>query len=343
MRSTWDVIVVGAGPAGSAAAILCAGAGLRTLLLEREAFPRARPGETLHPGVESLLGRLGVLSAVESAGFLRHEGVQVSWGGESAWQPYGSTGGKPWMGYQAPRDVFDRILLDRARAVGAQVREGCGVEAPLVLGGRVVGVQCESGPEHAAFVLDATGRRRWLSRALGLQVEQASRVLVARYGYLRGPLGDERPSLMGNEEGWWWTAPVEPTTLAWVQLGFGRAAPAIPPVPVRGLSRLGRDRAEDVTWYRVMPAGGAGYFLLGDAASRLDPASSHGVLKALLSGEQAARAIVSAMNGSMPESVASGVYEAWTGQLFAHDCSRLGALYARLGATAARITDTALR
>lgn len=76
-----DVVIVGGGPAGSAAAIACAGTGLNVVLVERAAFPREAPGETLHPGVESLLERLGVAGAVRAAGFLRHEGTWVRWGG----------------------------------------------------------------------------------------------------------------------------------------------------------------------------------------------------------------------------------------------------------------------
>ena len=72
-----DVIIIGGGPAGSCAAIRCAQRGLHTILLERELFPRDRPGESLHPGFETLLQQLGVLDAVLAAGFLRFDGNWV--------------------------------------------------------------------------------------------------------------------------------------------------------------------------------------------------------------------------------------------------------------------------
>jgi len=72
-----DVVIVGAGPAGTAAAILCAQRGLRVTLLEQAAFPRTRPGETLPPGVEAVLDQLGIAQAINQGGFLRHPGHAV--------------------------------------------------------------------------------------------------------------------------------------------------------------------------------------------------------------------------------------------------------------------------
>ncbi len=69
--SRYDVIILGGGPAGSATAIICAQHGLQVALLERDKFPRNRPGETLHPGVEPLLGQLGVLEEILNADFIR--------------------------------------------------------------------------------------------------------------------------------------------------------------------------------------------------------------------------------------------------------------------------------
>src|SRR5262245_45418720 len=79
-----DVIVGGGGPGGSAAAIQCAQAGLRMVLAERELFPRAHPGEALHPGTESLLRQVGVVEEVLAADFPQHEGHWVQWGGATS-------------------------------------------------------------------------------------------------------------------------------------------------------------------------------------------------------------------------------------------------------------------
>src|SRR4051794_14939496 len=98
---TSDVLVIGGGPAGTAAAITCAHAGLSVSLIEGIDFPRHRPGETLHPGVEPLLECLGAAGAVRSAGFLRHPGVWVQQSGRAEFQPYGADANGPWLGFQA--------------------------------------------------------------------------------------------------------------------------------------------------------------------------------------------------------------------------------------------------
>jgi 2-polyprenyl-6-methoxyphenol hydroxylase-like FAD-dependent oxidoreductase len=115
-----DVLVIGAGPAGCAAAIGSARSGLTTALLERAAFPRDRPGETLHPGVESLFRALGVANRILSRGFLRHDGHWVQWAGPARFEAFGGDASGAWRGFQAPRAELDAMLLERARdAVGA--------------------------------------------------------------------------------------------------------------------------------------------------------------------------------------------------------------------------------
>ena len=85
-----DVCIVGAGPAGAAAAIACANAGLQVTLFEQEAALWARPGDTLHPGVEPILRQLGVAQQLAGVTGLRHAGVWVEWGAPRRFQAYGS-------------------------------------------------------------------------------------------------------------------------------------------------------------------------------------------------------------------------------------------------------------
>src|ERR687890_2213851 len=118
-----DVVVVGGGPAGSAAALWCVWQGLRIVVLEREVFPRHRPGETLPPGVEPIFAQLGVTEAIAAAGFTRHRGIWVSWAGPRRFDPFGLDSGGPWNGFQAPREQLDRILLDAVSGPFAVVRQ----------------------------------------------------------------------------------------------------------------------------------------------------------------------------------------------------------------------------
>ena len=91
----FDVVVVGAGPAGCATAICCAQKGLRVALLERAPFPRHRPGETLHPGIEPLLLQL----EITDLDYPRHTGHWVHWDGPPRFNAYSEGRGAQWRGF----------------------------------------------------------------------------------------------------------------------------------------------------------------------------------------------------------------------------------------------------
>src|SRR6266850_2317242 len=222
-----QVLIVGGGPAGAAAGIWCARRGLSVVLLERESFPRHRPGETLHPGIEPLLEQLGVKEAILAAGFVRHEGYQVRWEtGKPRFEAYGGDEKGPWQGFQATRGELDTILSARAREAGAQVFQPCQVKRALIEQGRVVGVETDHGRIKAGFVIDAAGDRHWLARQLSLQIDHASPPLAVSYGYVadQQPLLSAMPEIEADEQGWTWTAPVRAGVTAWTRLSFSRTS-----------------------------------------------------------------------------------------------------------------------
>ena len=234
MSSPVDVLVVGAGPAGSAAAIQAAHAGLQVRVLERSEFPRHRPGETLHPGLESIFEQFGVDEEVGTAAGARHEGHAVVWGGVRTVTPFGADAEGPWRGYQVDRGVLDAILLDRARRLGVEVGQPEAAGEPVMVGGRVAGVR----GHPARFVVDAGGGRGWLRRHLPLPLTTASPPLRAYYGYCEGGDDDLVPCLTGDGMGWTWTAPIAPGLLHWTRLVFpGSAKPDVLPSGPWGVRR----------------------------------------------------------------------------------------------------------
>lgn len=108
------------------------------------------------------------------------------------------------------------------------------------------------------------------------------------------------------------------------------ARPDGPPASLAGLPRLGRIRRADVTWRHVPTSAGASWFLTGDAACVLDPATSRGVLRALMTGIAAARVASEVLSGLLSEEVAASGYRAWVAAWFASDAARLTALYTQL-------------
>ena len=201
-----DVVILGGGPAGVAAAVLCASGGLRVTLLERAKFPRLAVGETLHPNVEPLLARLGVLEPVLKAGFLRHDGVTVAWDGPEVYEPFGTTEAGPSQGFQAWRADFDAILLDRAREVGVRVLQPVQATGPIVTDGRIRGVMTREQAILARFTVDATGHRRLLSDWLKIPTERHGPRRRAWSGHAAGACAARGapPSLRADEHGWTW-------------------------------------------------------------------------------------------------------------------------------------------
>ena len=334
MISEADVIVLGGGPAGSAAAISCAQRGLRVLLFERQPFPREHPGETLHPGVEALLRVLGAARQVDQCNFLRHPGHWLSWRDRRRFVPFGADESGPWLGYQAWRADFDEVLLNGARALGVDARLCHGSLAPLLVRSRVSGLRGTEGTFRARYVIDATGARHWLQRHFRLTLRRFSPPLVAFYGYRQGecPELDPAPALEIGEAGWTWMARVRPGLYQWTRLSLDSNRHTSPsaPRPLRNLSPKERVKGSDVTWRLVPACAGPGYFVVGDAAAILDPASSHGVLRALMSGMMAAHLIGLVHQAGTREEIAIECYRGWLAKGFLDDVKRLKDLYGDL-------------
>jgi flavin-dependent dehydrogenase len=336
VRIDTDVAIIGGGPAGSAAAITCAGRGLRVHLFERAAFEGAdfsgdRPGETLHPGIEPVLAQLGVADDLGAVVGARHEGIWIDWGGVRRFQPFGQDAAGPWRGFQVSRAAFDTMLLSRARAVGATIVQPCRALGLRSEGARVTGVATEMGPVSARFVVDATGRSHWIARRLHIGQPARSPQLIARYGYACGscPERDGAPALVGDRSGWVWTARIGDSLYQWIRVTAldDRPDAAWLPDELCGLSPLGPTRGADVTWRIADRVASSGWFMVGDAAAVLDPTSSHGVLKAMLSGIAAAHLIDGVLAGTLPAANAAAVYQSWLTEWFTNDAAHLSAFY----------------
>jgi flavin-dependent dehydrogenase len=319
MNRRTDVLIVGAGPAGCAAAIVCRQAGLSVAVVDARRRSNDRPGETLHPGIEVLFDRLGVGDAVRASDFIRHAGVEVRWDKPLGFVPYGEDAAGPWRGFQAWRSELDAILRDRVSRLGGQIHLGCRTIRPVARAGRVTGVETSEGLFAADWVIDAAGSRHWLARHLALPIQWFSPQLFATYGYLRRT-EHHPPRLEADADGWTWEAEVREGLYQWTRLLFDETG-----APLAVPAGQGKMRTADVGWRWVPDAAGPGYFAVGDAAVTLDPTSSHGVLRAVMCGMMAGHLLATT---SANEGVTR--YRSWLRTWVEQDVRALQELYARL-------------
>lgn len=331
--SEFDVLIIGGGPAGSAAAIQSQQYKLRTCLIESSIFPRHKPGETLHPGIEPLLDKLTARNAL-SATNLRHNGNWVKWDNELRFIPFGEDENGPWLGFQVWRSNFDKLLLDRAKEVGVVVQQPVKALRLITEGEKILGISTSMGEIYARKFIDASGHTNWIARQLNISFKHYSPILIARYGYVEGscPNLDSAPAIVADKNGWTWTARVCSNIYQWTRLTWEREKmlPDWRPLEFKKLSPIGKVKGCNVTWRMLSQASGSNYFVVGDAAIVLDPASSHGVIRGIMSGMMAAHKIYLEFNNYCNAREASKSYCDWLEEWFFKDVTNLKNIYAQL-------------
>ncbi|QCX78448.1 Putative oxidoreductase [Streptomyces sp. YIM 121038] len=194
-----DVIVVGAGPAGSTTAYYLAKAGLDVLLLEKTAFPREKVcGDGLTPRATKQLVSMGI-DISEEAGWLRNKGLRIIGGGVRLQLDWPDLASYPDYGLVRKRDDFDEQLARQAQKAGARLYERCNVGAPVIddRTGRITGVEARLGEDktpvtfHAPLVVAADGNSTRLSLAMGLHRREDRPMGVAVRTYFTSPRHDD--------------------------------------------------------------------------------------------------------------------------------------------------------
>ncbi len=199
-----DVLIAGAGPAGSATAVHLARAGWRVVVADRAAFPRDKPcSEYMSPEAVRLLDRLGVVSDLEAAGAVPLEGTTVIGArGSRLTGLFREAEPGPFRpsGLSVPRRVLDARLVQAAREAGADVRERTRVEALLydrgaVAGALVRGPDGRHTPIRARLTVGADGLGSLVARRLGQRRSTVPR-RVAFVAHLAGLAGMGRTAEM---------------------------------------------------------------------------------------------------------------------------------------------------
>ncbi|MFF0577856.1 NAD(P)/FAD-dependent oxidoreductase [Streptosporangium saharense] len=299
MDDVWDLVVVGGGPAGSAAALRARQLrpDARVLLLDRADFPRDKAcGDGIAAHGRDELALLGLPDLIADYRPTRHLSI-VSPGGAEVH----ATVARP--NHVVPRAVFDARLVEAARARGVEVRRHR-VRALAVRHGHVV----LDGGIAARAVVGADGANSVVRRLIGMADVPDRHTAIAVRGYADVPLDDDVQRIAMQGRGWpayAWSFPVgdgsanvgfgmllprlRATGLPGREVLHGRLAELLPHLPARDL------RAHHLPLSPGRPGAGAGRVLLaGDAAGLINPLTGEGIYYALLSGRLAGEAAVQA-------------------------------------------------
>jgi len=309
--TSYDAIVVGGGPAGSATAILLAERGWSVLLLDKAAFPRPKIcGEYLSPESARILDRLGVLKGVDAVAQPVVGMRIVAPDGRRLEGRYPARG--PWPGYRGhglaiSREVLDRLLFDRARVLPLDARDRHRVTDLRRADGAVVGVGYEDAEGHpreaaARLVVGADGRASVVARALGLvRPHRLRRMALIQHVTGLAGLGDLGEIYVDPPD----YAILNPVAPGLVNLGlvvphaharafrgrletfFGARLKQLRHLAPRldGLRAAGPLRAMGPLAYRVDEPTVDGVVLVGEAGGFYDPFTGEGLYTALRSAE----------------------------------------------------------
>ena len=327
-NTTFDIVIIGAGPAGSATAAVLAEHGHSVLIVEKETFPRYRVGESLIPYCWFPLNRLGLIDKIDTSSFVvqKHSVQFVGTEGDVTTPFYFNRhsdhdSSRTW---QVNREKFDQLLLDNAIEKGAQVRFNTTARDLITSNGQVVGIHVRDNdtknvtPIKATITIDASGRDMFAVNKHQWKVADPKLKKIAIWNYFKGAKRDcgidEGATTVAYlpEKGWFWYIPLPDDV---VSVGVvaerdylyrGKRDPEV--ILHREIDsqpwikdHVGHAQPQPIYRvtgdysYRSQHCARDGLLLVGDAFAFLDPVFSSGVFLALESGVRAGDAVHDAL------------------------------------------------
>lgn len=337
---SFNVIIIGSGPAGCAAALCCRQQGLHVLLVTDAAKERTAlvdvcsPSETIHPGVRSVLAQLDAAHCIDTAVRGIYEGIEVN----GQVNRLGADELGPWQGWHINRGLFDEALLHTVAAQGIEIKYQHTVTDLLRKEERVTGITTNTGETFtAAFVIDATGHKRFTGKKLHFNEVYCSPPLVCWTGlatqlpqdhYL---YGKKYTLFLSGNDGWTWLAPEYDGRCTWTRLSLKGDHDLAPPEELKAFTDAATIKTYNRRWRTFRPVCTEGLLLCGDAAGIIDPAAGQGILNALVAAGMAAKAIKACLEQPAYEALFLAQYDDWFISDYQDKMNRLKGFYAERG------------
>jgi flavin-dependent dehydrogenase len=336
-HDTFDVIVIGCGPAGCSAAVTCHQAGLHVLIITQavqhqdEDLESLSPLESIHPGVQSLLEKINAAGAITASCCGTYKGIYAG----SNFTPLGEDENGPWEGHHLHRKKFDAALLQHVIALGISIRFGETVHDFILEQENIIGIRSTSGDYLASFIIDASGKKSIAGKKLNLQQVFYSPPLLCWTGVsgniIDFPFDHQAAHFIPGNQGWHWLAPLPPNRCAWTQLSIRGEKSIEPPDTLKDFPVVSEIEFGNMRWRRYQPVCREGLLLCGDAAGILDPAAGQGIFNALLSGNIAAQCIVICSSQPQYKAFHLARYNDWFVQYFEQKAEQLKDYYVANG------------
>ncbi len=334
LGTTMDVIIIGGGPCGAAAAITAANAGMQAAVITKKATlmaPGTEPLESVHPGISTLLKAINAEGALADAARATYTGIYTA----GSFMPLSTNPAETWEGSHISPQAFSESLMACAAKAGVTIIDN-GKVAGVAQHGGLNSITLSTGVVlQCRHLVDASGRARFLGRKLNFREYYYSPPLTTWSGVAEnvspGFFETMGTSLIPNPAGWSWLAPEPPTRCTWTRLAATKQGRLEPPGELAAFKHSGKIRSANVRWRLFNPVVREGLLLAGDAGGIIDPGAGQGILNALYSGIMAGKTVVNIVQGVSTERHCLSDYNNWFINSYEQRAARLRERYEELG------------
>ncbi len=339
-KHTYQVLIVGGGPAGIATAITLLAKGIDCCVVEAQTTPIRKSGEAIPPNAKPLLKQLGILSLVEDDKHKVYYGNKSCWGSDQLEQKE-FISDRLGHGYLLDRLHFETQLQDLYKTTNSKFYNGFKLKKVISSNNEILATienDSETLTLKSQFIIDATGRKASVCRHLGVHKENLDSQFAITFN---AKLSNEIPHeiiVEATKNGWWYVAPYAENEITMMFFTLKALLPAKENIETflqtellqtTHLSKI----IQKITIhnYKVMPAGtsclqipyGKNWLAVGDAAYSFDPISSYGITSALASGFYGGHAVADYLKGkdealNVYRYVVENAFQAYLQKLIAH-------------------------